>query len=472
MTLKCILGGAEMAKRSADMLNGALFPNIIRFALTVFATSTLQLLFNAADLVVVGQFCGSIRLAAVGATSSITNLIVNLFIGLSVGCGVTVAHALGSGEAHIVHKTVHTAIPTAILCGIILTIVGIVVSEPALRMMGTPEEEVLPLAVAYMQSYFTGIIFNLVYNFSAAILRAAGDTKSPLIFLTISGVLNVVLNVIFVTVFHMDVVGVGLATAISQGVSAVLVVIALMKRTDCCKLELKKLRIYKSQLLRIMRIGIPSGLNTSLFSLSNILIQSSINSFGEIAMSGNAASVNIESFPAVSADAFSQAAMNFIGQNVGAKKYKRVLHSALISLLCSFVFTGALSCVLYAFGPELLSIYITDSAEALNYGLTRMAWVLIPYCFLGLNNVSTGALRGLGAAVVPMIISTMGICGFRIAWIYTVFQIPRYHTLESIYISYPISWVLTFTAQIIVFILLYKNQARAHNLALQQQQKQ
>lgn len=456
-----------MARRSIDMTNGALLPNIIRFALTVFATSSLQLLFNAADLVVVGQYCGSIRLAAVGATGPITNLIVNLFIGLSVGCGVTVAHALGSGEHHIVHKTVHTAVPTAIICGLFLTVVGILVSEPALIMMGTPEEEVLPLAVAYMRSYFLGMTFNLVYNFCAAMLRASGDTKSPLIFLTISGVINVVLNVIFVTLFQMDVVGVGLATAISQGVSAVLVVITLMKRTDCCRLEWKKLHIYKNQLLRIMRIGIPSGLNSSLFSLSNILIQSSINSFGEIAMSGNAASVNLENFPAVAGDGFNQAAMNFIGQNAGAKKYKRVLHSVLICLGCGFAFTAAFSALIYAFGPQLLGIYITDSAEAIAYGMNRLTWVMIPYCILAIMSVSTGALRGLGAAMVPMIISVLGVCGFRVLWIYTVFQIPAYHTLESIYVSYPISWTLTFLVQILAFIFVYRKQSKEYNLSLQ-----
>jgi len=458
-----------LAKRDINMLNGALLPNILRFAVTVFATSALQLLFNTADLVIIGQYCGSIRLAAVGATGPVTNLIVNLFIGLSVGCGVTVAHALGSGEEHIVHKTVHTAIPTAMISGVCLTVVGILVSEPALRMMGTPEEEVLPLAVAYMRSYFVGITFNLVYNFSASILRATGDTKSPLIFLSISGVINVILNIIFVTVFQLDVVGVGLATAISQGVSAVLVVMALMKRTDCCKLEWKKLHIYKFQLLRIMRIGIPSGLNTALFSLSNILIQSSVNSFGEIAMSGNAASINIESFCSVAGDAFTQSAMNFIGQNVGAKRFKRVMHSALICLGCAFVTVLGMSVLIYAFGPQLLGIYITDSAEAISYGMTRMSWVLIPYCILALMNASTGALRGLGAAVAPMLISVLGVCGFRVLWIYTVFQIPEYHTLESIYISYPISWTLTFTAQFIVFIWLYHRQVRAHKLSQQLQ---
>ena len=301
------------------MLNGPLFGSIVLYTIPIILTGLLQLLFNAADLVVVGRFCGSISVAAIGATGAITNLIINLFIGLSVGAGVTVAHGLGSRENDVVHRAVHTAVPAALISGIFLTIVGVAFSETLLRWMDTPES-VLPLSALYMRIYFAGMTFNMVYNFCASLLRAAGDTNSPLIFLTIAGVANVVLNVIFVTVFHMNVAGVALATTISQAISAIAVVIVLMRRTDACKLELKKLRIYPQQLMKMVRIGLPAGVQGSLFSISNVLIQSSVNSFGDIFMSGNAAAGNIEGFVYVCLNAFHQTAVNFIGQNTGVSE--------------------------------------------------------------------------------------------------------------------------------------------------------
>ena len=261
-------------KRNIDMLNEPLLPSIIRYTVPIMLTSLLQLLFNAADLVIVGRFCGSIYVGAVSATNAITNLVINLFIGLSVGAGVAVAHGLGGQSNEDVHRTVHTALPTALFGGAFLILIGVFFAEDLLKLMNTPEN-VLPYSTLYMRIYFCGMVFSMVYNFCASILRAAGDTKSPLIYLTIAGVVNVFLNVIFVTVFHMDVDGVALATIISQGISSVLVVIALMRRTDACRLTLSKMRFYKAQFAKMIRIGLPAGIQSSLFSISNVIIQSS-----------------------------------------------------------------------------------------------------------------------------------------------------------------------------------------------------
>ncbi len=438
------------------MLEGNLFSSIILYTVPIILTSILQLLFNAADLVVVGQFCGSISVAAVGATGSITNLMVNFFIGLSVGAGVTVAHGLGSREEEVVHRTIHTALPTALLSGVVLTVLGVSFSETFLRLMGTPEN-VLRLSALYMRIYFSGITFTMIYNYCAAILRAAGDTRSPLLFLTIAGVVNVALNLVFVTVLHMNVAGVALATTISQGISAVLVVIALMRRSDACHLELSQMRCYAIPLKQMLRIGLPAGLQSSLFSISNVMIQSSVNSFGDILMSGNAASQNIEGFLYVTMNSFHQTAVNFIGQNVGAKQYDRVKKIVWICLGLVMAVGLAMGSAMCSFGKNLLGIYITDSAEAISWGLVRLNIIARFYFLCGLMDVSTGALRGMGASISPMIISVLGVCGIRIGWIMTIFQIPQFHTPQSLYFSYIISWSLTFLIQMFAFFKVYRN---------------
>ena len=448
-----------MKSKNQSMLQGPLLGSIISYTVPIILTSILQLLFNAADLVVVGRFCGSISVAAVGATGSITALIVNLFIGLSVGAGVTVAHGVGSREDEVVHRTVHTAIPMALVSGAVLTVLGILLSEKLLTMMGTPEN-VLKLSTVYMQIYFAGITFTMIYNFAASILRAVGDTRSPLVFLTIAGVINVLLNLIFVTVLHMNVAGVALATSISQAFSAIAMVIVLMKRTDAAKLNLKKLRFYGEQMKKMIRIGLPAGIQSSLFSISNVMIQSSVNSFGDILMSGNAASQNIEGFLYVTMNSFHQTAVNFIGQNVGAKQYGRVKKIVWICLGCVLVTGFAMGTLICGFGEQLLSIYITDSAEAVAWGLVRMGIIARFYFLCGVMDVSTGALRGLGASVSPMVISVLGVCGIRIGWIATIFQIPRFHTPQCLYSSYIFSWTLTFLIQMYAFMKIYKKQTR------------
>ena len=452
-----------MARQNQSMLEGPLFPSIIRYTIPIILTSLLQLLFNAADLVVVGRFCGSVSVAAVGSTGAITNLMVNFFIGLSVGAGVSVAHGLGSREDTVVSNTVHTALPTAIVSGLILTIIGVAFSETFLRMMGTPDN-VLPLSATYMQIYFGGITFSMVYNFCAAILRAAGDTKSPLLYLTIAGVVNVILNIFFVTVLHMNVAGVALATTLSQGISAALVTRALMKRTDACHLDLGQMRFHKAQLTKMLRIGLPAGIQASLFSISNVLIQSSVNSFGDVFMSGSAASSNIEGFVYVSLNAFHQTAVNFIGQNAGARKYRRVYQTLWVCLGCVTVVGIVFGFTAWSFGRSLLSIYITDSQQAIEYGMVRLAYICLPYFLCGLMDVSTGALRGLGASVVPMVISVLGVCGLRIFWIYTVFQV--YHTPECLFFSYTVSWIVTFLFQIAAFFLVCRKFPKEENPAV------
>lgn len=441
--------------KNRNMLEGPLVSGIIRYTLPIIFTGLLQLLFNAADLVVVGQFCGSIYVGAVGATGPLTHLIVNLFIGLSVGAGATVAHALGAGDDQMVHRTVHTAIPLSVIGGVVLTFVGVRYSETFLRMMDTPDN-VLPLATSYMEIYFAGITFTVVYNFAAAILRAAGDTKSPLLFLTISGIINVALNIFFVTALDMNVAGVALATIISQAISALLVLWALMRRTDACRLVLSRLHFYKAHLLRITRIGLPAGIQSSLFGISNVIIQSSINTFGDAVISGNSAAGNIDGFLYVFLNAFHQTALNFIGQNTGARQYKRINRIMWLCLAFSTLSGLVLGVFTYLFGPQLLGIYITDSPEAITYGMVRLLYIALPYFAFGLTDVATGALRGLGEAMAPMVISVLGICGIRIFWIYTIFQIPRFHTLECLYLSYLVSWVITFVIQMIAYHRAYR----------------
>lgn len=451
-----------MNKRNIDMLSGPLLPNIVRYTVPIILTSILQLLFNAADLVIVGQFCGSISVGAVGATGAVTNLLLNFFIGLSVGASVSVAYGMGRGSDEDVHNTIHTAIPTAIAGGAILAVLGFFLSEPLLRLMDTPEN-VLRLSAVYMKIYFGGVVFVLIYNYCAAILRAVGDTKSPLIYLTIAGIVNVGLNIVFVTVFQMNVAGVALATVSSQALSSFLVIRALMRRTDAAKLYLKKLRFHAPQLKEMVRIGLPAGVQGSLFSISNITIQSSVNSFGDVFMSGNAAAGNIEGFVYVAINAFSQTAVNFIGQNAGAGQYERIGKITKICFASVVVVGLVLGGGVCLLAEPLLSIYITDSQEAIGYGVTRLLYVCLPYFICGLMDCSTGALRGLGKSFVPMIISVVGVCGLRVGWVFTVFK--SFHTPEILFISYPVTWIVTFLAQLAAFIIVYKKILREQEAA-------
>lgn len=445
---------------SKSMCSGPIFKAVVLYTIPIILTGILQLLFNAADLIVVGWFCGSDSVAAVGATSSLTNLIVNLFIGLSVGAGVAVAQGIGSGNEKGTSEAVHTAVPVAFISGAVLTVIGVAFSGTFLELMGTPEGKLLTLSSLYMRIYFGGMTFSMIYNFGSAILRAAGDTRSPLVFLTAAGVLNVLLNILFVAGFKMDVAGVALATSISQALSAVLVITALARRKDMCRLEFKKLHIHKNALLKMVKIGLPAGLQGSMFSISNVLIQSSVNSFGSAHMSGAAAASSLEGFCYVSMNSFHQTALNFCGQNYGAgnmKRVKRITWVCLATVAAVGLIVGNLT---YLFGDKLLGIYITDSPEAIRYGMERLKFMLIPYFLCGIMDTTTGSMRGIGSSVIPMVITVVGVCVMRIVWIYTVFAIPRYHTFAGLFISYPISWLLTFTALIISYHIIMNRRIR------------
>ncbi|WP_294755271.1 MATE family efflux transporter [uncultured Ruminococcus sp.] len=448
-----------MHSKSYDMCEGPLVGKIILYTIPIILTGILQLLFNAADLVVVGRCCGDISVGAVGATGALINLMVNLFIGLSVGAGVTVAHSIGAGRSEDVRRTVHTAIPAALISGAFLTVVGVLFSGTFLKMMDTPEN-VLPLSASYMRIYFCGTIPSMLYNFGSAILRAAGDTKSPLYFLTAAGILNVLLNLFFVIVLHMDVAGVALATSLSQTLSALLIIRELMHRDDACKLELTKMKIYGRQLRRIIQIGFPAGLQSSIFAISNVIIQSSINEFGNIlghvVLSGNSAAQNVEGFVYTSMNSYSQTSLNFTSQNYGAGKLDRIRRIMWICLIAVFCTGACLGLTALFFGEPILSIYLHNSQESIKYGMIRMTYIMIPYFLCGLMDVTTGLIRGLGRSVLPMLITVIGVVGIRLGWIFGVFRIPKYHTLESLYFSYTISWIATFAVELGVFLFIMR----------------
>jgi len=447
-------------RKDIDMLNGPLGPAIIHFTIPVILTTLVQTLFNTADMIVIGQFCGSLKVAAVSATSTLTNLLISLFTGLSLGAGLTVARALGSNQKEEISRAVHTAIPTALIGGIFLSVVGAVFSPTLLEWMNTPAD-VLHLASLYMRIYFSGIVFTIVYNFCTAILRAAGDTKTPLYFLIVAGILKVVLNVFIVAVCRMDVAGVALATILSQAVSATLVVLALTHRTDECKLFLKKIRIYKTPLLDIIRIGLPAGIQTSLISLANLINSTALNSFDSAAvLSGNGASLNLELFTDAIGIGFTQATPNFIAQNLGARQYDRIKKAFVTCMGYATVFVFAASMLMYLFREQLLGLYITDSAEAIGYGLTRMRYVLIPGFLMAAMTVSTGSLQGLGHSMSATIISLMAGCALRVLWILTIFAIPEYHTLDCLYVGYPISWIATTAIEAPLFFFFLKKKIR------------
>ncbi len=452
-----------MAKSSINMYEGPFLKKILFYTFPIMLTGLLQLTFNAADLIIVGQFCGSVSVAAVGATGALTNLLLSLFTGLSVGVGVTVAQSLGARNEKETHAIIHTAIPVAVISGLILTVAGVAFSATFLQWMGTPDD-VIPLSSVYMKIYFGGILGPLIYNFGASILRASGDTKRPLFFLTAAGVINVVLNTVFVTAFHMDVAGVALATVISQAFAAIMVLISLTKRQDACKLDLKRLKIRKGPLLKIVRIGVPSGIQGSMFSVSNIILQSSINALGSVFMSGNAASASLEGFLYVTVNAFHQSALNFTGQNVGARRYDNVKKIVTICF-CSAVFMAIiLGVFVRLFGEPLLSLYITDSPEAFAHGLHRMTWVCLPYFTLAMMDVMNGTLRGMGASLSPTLISILGVCGVRVGWIYTGYRLFNDAPIETrsamLYIIYPASWILTFIAERIAYRIILKKQEK------------
>lgn len=439
-------------KKEIDMTSGNFMKNIIIFTIPVILSSVLQLLYNAVDLAVVGQFCGSQSIAAVGSTGSLTALIINIFMGVSIGANVAVARGIGQNNENKVQKLVHTAILFSIIAGAFLTIFGIFTARYWLELMGTTTD-VIELATLYLQIYFGGMIFNMLYNFGAAILRAVGDTKKPLYFLGISGLANVGLNLLLVIVFHMDVAGVAIGTIASQAISSVMIVVCLMRKTGMVHLDIRKLRINGRALGEMILIGLPAGVQGSLFSISNVFIQSAVNSFdSSIIVAGNTAANNIEGFVYVAMNAFHQACITFTSQNYGAGKLKNCKKVLLYSLGYVFV-TGLLfGGGALLFSRPLLSIY-DKNPDVIDIGIIRMSIICLTYFLCGIMDVLVGGLRGLGYSIIPMIVSIIGVCGFRLLWIFTVFE--NNHTLKTLYISYPISWIATAAIQLICYIFVY-----------------
>ena len=437
-----------------DMVNGPILKKMLLFTIPLMFSSILQLLFNAADIVVVGRFAGDNSLAAVGCNGALINLMTNVFLGLSVGGNVLAARDYGAGNEEELSKTVHTAMLLGIISGIILTIAGVIFAPQLLELMQTPEN-VLPLAALYLRIYFLGMTAMMVYNFGSALLRSIGDTKRPLYYLVAAGVINVILNLIFVIVFRMDVAGVGLATVISQCVSAALVVRCMMREQGGIRLEFGKLHIYRDKLLQIIQVGLPAGFQGAVFSLSNVVIQSSVNLFGETVVAGNSAAMNLEGFVYVSMNAFHQAAISFTSQNVGAGRRDRIRKILLTAEGCVIV-TGVLfGWTMYAFGRPLLHIY-SNSETVADAGMVRMQIILLTYALCGMMDVVVGVLRGMGYSVGPMIMSLVGACGLRLVWIATVFRIPQFHRISTVYLSYPITWVITFIAQLALYFYASK----------------
>ncbi len=443
------------------MIHGPLLGKILLFTLPLMASSILQLLFNAADIIVVGRYAGSDALAAVGSTGALINLLTNMFIGFSVGANVLVARYYGAGKPDEVSETVHTSVMLSIIGGILLAAIGIIFASPLLELMGTPEN-VLPLAALYVRIYFAGMPVILLYNYGSAILRAIGDTKRPLYYLAVAGVLNIILNLIFVIVFEMSVAGVALATILSQTLSAILVIRCLMHTEGGCHLDLHQLKIHSHKLWKILQLGLPAGLQGSIFSLSNVLIQSSVNSFGAIAMAGNSAAANIEGFTYVAMNSFYQAAITFVSQNMGAMEFKRIRKIAWQCLACVTVTGALLGNLSFFFGHQLLGIY-SDEAEVIRYGIYRLEVIGTTYFLCGIMDVCVGCLRGIGYSFLPMVVSLLGACGFRILWIFTVFK--GHHDLHTLYISYPISWAITASVHMICFLILYRRMVKKSRTA-------
>lgn len=441
-----------MEKKSyqMNMCEGPILGKILIYSVPLMLTGILQLLFNAADVIVVGRFAGSQSLAAVGSTTALINLMIYLFVGLSIGVNVLAAQYYGAKREQDVNETVHTAILIGFLSGVVLIFVGLIFSRPMLSLMGTPDD-VIDKSVIYMKIYFAGMPATMIYNFGSALLRAVGDTRRPLYFLSAAGIVNIILNLFFVICWNMDVAGVALATTISQVISALLVLRCLMKSDDCLKLRLRDLRIDRAKLFRIVKVGLPAGMQGVIFSTSNVLIQSSVNSFGSIAMAGNTASQNIEGFIYNAMNAVYQTNLSFTSQNYGGGKYKRI-NRILFTCLGVVTAVGLILGAAAGFaGRSLLGIYSSDP-EVISYGMLRLTIFAATYFTCGLMDTIVGSLRGVGYSVLPMCVSLTGSCCLRIIWIFTIFQVSR--TLPTLYLSYPVSWVITFTAHMICFQLI------------------
>lgn len=437
-----------------DMCSGSILPKLLQFSLPLMCSSVLQLLFNAADIIVVGRFAGDNSLAAVGSTSAIINLLVNFFMGLSIGANILAARFYGAQEKENLRQTVHTAMLMSCACGVFLGIVGVFSARQVLLWVQSPEK-VLDLAALYLRIYFLGMPAAMIYNFGAALLRAVGDTRRPLYYLTAAGVVNVVLNLVFVIVLNMDVAGVALATVIAQCISAGLVIRCMIREKGGVHLDVRQLRIHRARLKQILQVGLPAGFQGMLFALSNVVIQSAINTFGETVVAGSAASGNVEGFVYISMNSFYQGTVSFTSQNYGAGRYERLRPILLWAQLCAVVTGLLLGGAAVLCSKSLLGIY-SDSPAVILAGMERMRIVCSFYFLCGIMDVMVGGLRGLGYSVMPMIVSLVGACGVRLLWVATIFQLPEFHSVYTVYCSYPVSWIITIAAHVGCYFWAWK----------------
>lgn len=438
---------AKKNKYEIDMCNGTIMDKLISFSLPLMLSGILQLMFNAVDIIVVGRFSGSQALAAVGSTSALINVFTNLFIGISLGANVLTARFYAAGREKEVSETVHTAITLALVSGIVMALVGLVFSKGALALMGTPDD-VIGLSALYMRIYFLGMPFFMLYNYGAAILRAVGDTKRPLLFLMIAGVINACLNMVLVIVFKLGVAGVAIATVISQMISCVLVLRCLCRSESSYRLRFSELGMKGYYLKQIFSVGVPAGIQSTVINFSNVLLQSSVNSFGSTAMAGYTAANNLLGFLYVSVNSITQACMSFTSQNYGVGKLKRMDRVLADCMILSVVVAVALGCICYGFGPKILQIY-TEDAEVIACGMEILAYTTITYFLCGWMDLFPGALRGMGYSAVPMVLSVIGTVGTRVVWIFGIF--PYHRSLAILFISYPASWIITIVLQVICF---------------------
>jgi putative MATE family efflux protein len=454
--------GAKVAKKQYNMTEGPLLGKMLRYALPLMATGLLQVLYNASDMIVVGRFSasGSFSMGAVGSCGPLINLIVNAFMGLSVGAGICVAQGIGAGRNKEVKDIVHTSLVGGLICGIFLAVFGFFMCKPLLNLMGTPEGTMVE-AVPYMRAYFVGMPAMMVYNFLASALRSSGDTKRPLIILAISGLMNVGMNVVMVVCFGMGAVGVGIATTVAQYASAIMLLVYMCRYDGVCKVRLRDARLIKENIASIVINGLPAGIQSVVFSISNVLIQSTINSYGDAVIAGSAAAGNIEGFIYIAMNSIYQTAMTFAGQNVGAEKIERVKRIGVIATLVVIITGLVIGGAALVFGDQLLSIYIQESDPALqevvmNAGKLRLEIISTTYFMCGVMEVLSGLMRGMGKPVIPMIVSILGSCVLRIVWIVTVCNIIFPEQIIYLYIAYPVTWIITSSAHLVCCIKTYK----------------
>lgn len=443
---------SKVKNKQMDMIHGPMFYKILFFALPLAASSILQQLFNSADVAVVGRFAGSAALAAVGGNSPVINLLINMFVGLSIGANVIIANFIGQGREDKVKEAVHTVMSVALISGVSLLVIGIIIAKPILLMINTPSE-VINLAVLYLRIYFLGMPFVMVYNFGAAILRSTGETRKPLYCLIISGIINILLNLLLVIVFHLSVAGVAIATVIADGVSAFLVVYFLLHSDDAIRLNIRELSLNKEIVVKVIKIGAPAGLQGVVFSLSNVFIQSAINGFGTHAMAGSSAGLNYEYFTYYMINAFNQTAVTFTSQNYGAKDLERCKRAFRISLVTGMALTLVMSFIFVGATDFFAGIYTNDPV-AIKYAIIRMKHVTLLECLTGVYEISGGALRGMGHSLLPALLTVIGSCGFRVVWLYTVFKVvPTFTMLMNVY---PVTWVITGTMVMTSYLIIRK----------------